>query len=215
MKESVKLVLDELMDRHEKLKVCRKEIEDAYLLLQDAYDQGKKLLICGNGGSAADSEHIAGELMKRFKYSRPVSEEFAQKMIAIDALRGEKLAKGLECPLRAVPLTSHIGLMTAYMNDVDAQGVYAQQVLGYGDEGDVLLAISTSGNSENIINACVAAKALGLKIIGLTGEKKSLLEDYADLCIKVPETETFKIQELHLPVYHGLCLMLETYYFGK
>ena len=208
MKEAVKQVLDELTDRYPELEVCRKEIEDAYLLLEEAYDHGKKLLICGNGGSAADSEHIAGELMKRFKYSRPVSEEFAKKMIAIDEKRGEKLAKGLERPLRAVPLTSHIGLMTAYMNDVDAQGVYAQQVLGYGDEGDVLLAISTSGNSENILNACVAAKALGLGIIALTGGKDCLLQDYADVCIMVPETETFKVQELHLPVYHCLCQML-------
>ncbi len=215
MKETVKQVLDELMDRYPGLEVCRKDIGNAFLLLEESYDQGKKLLICGNGGSAADSEHIAGELMKRFKYSRPVTEEFAKKMIAIDAKRGEKLAKGLERPLRAVPLTSHIGLMTAYMNDVDAQGVYAQQVLGYGDEGDVLLAISTSGNSENIVNACVAAKALGLKIIALTGGKQCLLQDYADVCIMVPETETFKVQELHLPVYHCLCLMLETNYFGK
>ena len=215
MKETVKLVLDELTERYPRLEVCRKEIEDAYLLLEEAYDHGKKLLIAGNGGSAADSEHIAGELMKRFKYSRPVTEEFAQKMIVIDAIRGEKLAKGLERPLRAVPLTSHIGLMTAYMNDVDAQGVYAQQVLGYGDEGDVFLAISTSGNSENIVNACVAAKALGLKIIALTGSKQCLLQNYADVCIQVPESETFKVQELHLPVYHCLCLMLETNYFGK
>ncbi|MBQ6560452.1 MAG: SIS domain-containing protein [Erysipelotrichaceae bacterium] len=215
MKETVKLVLDELTERYPRLEACRKEIEDAYLLLEEAYDHGKKLLIAGNGGSAADSEHIAGELMKRFKYSRPVTEEFAQKMIVIDAIRGEKLAKGLERPLRAVPLTSHIGLMTAYMNDVDAQGVYAQQVLGYGDEGDVFLAISTSGNSENIVNACVAAKALGLKIIALTGSKQCLLQNYADVCIQVPESETFKVQELHLPVYHCLCLMLETNYFGK
>ena len=215
MKETVKQVLDELTERYPRLEACRKEIEDAYLLLEEAYDHGKKLLIAGNGGSAADSEHIAGELMKRFKYSRPVTEEFAQKMIAIDAIRGEKLAKGLERPLRAVPLTSHIGLMTAYMNDVDAQGVYAQQVLGYGDEGDVFLAISTSGNSENIVNACVAAKALGLKIIALTGSKQCLLQNYADVCIQVPESETFKVQELHLPVYHCLCLMLETNYFGK
>ena len=214
MKETVKKELDDLIDRYEELAVCRKDIEDAYYLLQEAYDQGHKLLIAGNGGSAADSEHIAGELMKRFKIGRPVSEEFTQKMIAVDEKRGRKLAEGLERPLRAVPLTSHIGLMTAYMNDVDAQGVYAQQVLGYGDEGDVLLAISTSGNSENIINACVVAKALGIKVIGLTGQRDCLLNEYADVSIRVPQTETYKIQELHLPVYHVLCLMLETNYFG-
>ena len=215
MKETVKVVLDELMERYSRLEVCKKEIEDAYFILEDAYDHGKKLLIAGNGGSAADSEHIAGELMKRFKLARPVTEEFAQKMMAIDEKRGEKLAKELERPLRAIPLTSHLSITTAYMNDADAKGVYAQQALGYGDEGDVLLAISTSGNSENIVNACVVAKALGMKIIALTGEKSCLLQNYADVCIMVPETDTFKVQELHLPVYHALCLMLETNYFGK
>ena len=118
-------------------------------------------------------------------------------------------------PLRAVPLTSHIAITTAYMNDADATGVFAQQMLGFGDAGDVFLAISTSGNSENIISACVVAKALGISIIGLTGEKDSKLSEYADICIKVPETETYKIQELHLPVYHALCLMLESNYYGK
>ncbi|MBR4461143.1 MAG: SIS domain-containing protein [Erysipelotrichaceae bacterium] len=215
MKETVKVVLNELMERYSRLEVCKKEIEDAYFILKEAYDHGKKLLIAGNGGSAADSEHIAGELMKRFKLARPVTEEFAQKMMAIDEKRGEKLAKELERPLRTIPLTSHLSITTAYMNDADAKGVYAQQALGYGDEGDVLLAISTSGNSENIVNACVVAKALGMKIIALTGEKSCLLQNYADVCIMVPETDTFKVQELHLPVYHALCLMLETNYFGK
>ena len=173
------------------------------------------MLIAGNGGSAADSEHITGELMKRFKNARPVNKELADKLISIDKKRGEKLVKNLEMPLRAVPLTSHIAITTAYMNDADATGVFAQQLLGYGDKGDVFLAISTSGNSENIISACVVAKALGIKVIGLTGEKESKLSEMADICIKVPETETYKIQELHLPVYHALCLMLESKYFGE
>ena len=133
----------------------------------------------------------------------------------IDPERGDRLVKNLEMPLRAVPLTSHIAITTAYMNDADATGVFAQQMLGFGNEGDVFLAISTSGNSENIISACVVAKAMGIKIIGLTGEKESKLSKYADICIRVPETETYKIQELHLPVYHALCLMLESNYFGK
>ena len=215
MKETVKKELEGLIERYPKLCVCREDIEKAYLLLEETYDLGGKLLIAGNGGSAADSEHIAGELMKRFKVTRPISGEFAEKLKAIDPVRGEKLAKNLELPLRAVPLTSHIAITTAYMNDADATGVFAQQMLGFGDEGDVFLAISTSGNSENIISACVVAKAMGIRIIGLTGMKESRLSEVSDLCIRVPETETYRIQELHLPVYHCLCLMLESNYFGN
>lgn len=215
MKETVKKELDELIRRYPQLDVCKNDIEKAYLLLQKTYDEDHKLLIAGNGGSAADSEHIAGELMKRFKITRPISEELSKKLMAIDPQRGERLVRNLEMPLRAVPLTSHIAITTAYMNDADATGVFAQQLLGFGDAGDVFLAISTSGNSENIISACVVAKALNIKIIGLTGEKPSKLSDYADICIQVPETETYKIQELHLPVYHALCLMLESNYYGN
>ena len=215
MKKIVKNELEELIRRYPQLDVCKKDIEKAYLLLQKTYDKNGKLLIAGNGGSAADSEHIAGELMKRFKITRPISKGFADKLMKIDPERGERLVKNLEMPLRAVPLTSHIAITTAYMNDADATGVFAQQMLGFGNEDDVFLAISTSGNSENIISACVVAKAMGIKIIGLTGEKESKLSKYADICIRVPETETYKIQELHLPVYHSLCLMLESNYFGK
>ena len=215
MKKIVKNELEELIKRYPQLDVCKKDIEKAYLLLQKTYDKNGKLLIAGNGGSAADSEHIAGELMRRFKITRPINKELADKLMKIDAERGERLVKNLEMPLRAVPLTSHIAITTAYMNDADATGVFAQQMLGFGNEGDVFLAISTSGNSENIISACVVAKAMGIKIIGLTGEKESKLSKYADICIRVPETETYKIQELHLPVYHSLCLMLESNYFGK
>ena len=213
MKEIVRNELNDLVKRYPQLDVCQKDIEKAYLLLEEAYDNGRKLLIAGNGGSAADSEHMAGELMKRFKVTRPIEDSFAEKLKEIDAERGSRLAKNLERPLRAVPLTSHIAITTAYMNDADATGVFAQQMLGFADEGDVFLAISTSGNSENIISACVVAKAMGVKIIGLTGEKESLLDQYSDVCIKVPETETYKVQELHLPVYHCLCLMLESNYF--
>ena len=215
MKKIVKNELEELIKRYPQLDVCKKDIEKAYLLLQKTYDKNGKLLIAGNGGSAADSEHIAGELMKRFKITRPINKELADKLMKIDPERGDRLVKNLEMPLRAVPLTSHIAITTAYMNDADATGVFAQQMLGFGNEGDVFLAISTSGNSENIISACVVAKAMGIKIIGLTGEKESKLSKYSDICIKVPETETYKIQELHLPVYHALCLMLESNYFGK
>ena len=215
MKKIVKNELDELITRYPQLSACKKDIEKAYFLLQKTYDDNGKLLIAGNGGSAADSEHIAGELMKRFKITRPINKDLADKLLKIDPQRGERLVKNLEMPLRAVPLTSHIAITTAYMNDADATGVFAQQMLGFGDAGDVFLAISTSGNSENIISACVVAKAMGIKIIGLTGQKESELSKIADICIQVPETETHKIQELHLPVYHALCLMLESNYYGK
>lgn len=214
MKKNVKKEFEELFERYPQLESCRKDILKAYNTLLKAYDNQNKLLIAGNGGSAADSEHIAGELMKRFKVMRPLDKELSEKIMKIDPERGERLVKNLEMPLRAVPLTSHIAITTAYMNDADATGVFAQQLLGFGDEGDVFLAISTSGNSENIISACVVAKALGIKIIGLTGQKESKLSKISDICIRVPETDTFKIQELHLPVYHCLCLMLESHYFG-
>ena len=215
MEKIVQEEFELLFERYPRLEVCRKDIKKAYDLLLKTYDKNKKMLIAGNGGSAADSEHITGELMKRFKTLRPINKALSEKLISIDKTRGERLSKNLEMPLRAVPLTSHIAITTAYMNDADATGVFAQQMLGYGDKGDVFLAISTSGNSENIICACVVAKALGIKIIGLTGEKESKLSEIADICIRVPETETYKIQELHLPVYHSLCLMLESHYFGE
>lgn len=215
MKESVKQAVFDLVKRYPELKDCIKDIAGAFLHIKATYDNGGKLLIAGNGGSAADSEHIAGELMKRFKQKRPISEELRQKLLSVDKTIGEELSKSLENALCAIPLTSHVALTTAYMNDVNAEGVYAQQLLGYGKKGDTFLAISTSGNSKNIYYACVVAKALGIRVVGLTGANDSKLSSIADVCIKVPETETYKIQELHLPVYHCLCLMLENNYFGN
>ena len=204
-----------LIKRYPALEDCKHSIIEAYLLLEECYKKDHKLLIAGNGGSAADSEHIAGELMKRFKILRPVTEEFADKLKEIDSIRGEKLARNLERGLMAIPLVAHEALSTAYINDVDGLGVFAQQLFGYGRIGDVFLGISTSGNSENVMNAAVVAKALGLKIIGLTGQTGGALVEIADVTIRVPEKETYMIQELHLPVYHCLCLMLEDHFFGK
>lgn len=209
MNKSSKSEIIDLIRRYPTLEGCKKEIENAFLLLLSAYKKNRKLLIAGNGGSAADAEHIAGELMKRFDINRGVSKEFIDKLIEVDRKVGKELASYLEKPIEAIPLTSHISLTTAYMNDANADGVFAQQLLGYGKKGDVFLAISTSGNSKNIYNACIVAKALGLKIIGLTGKKSSKLSRIADITIKVPEDETYKVQELHLPIYHVLCKMLE------
>lgn len=207
--------IDLLIERYPKLNAIRKEIIDAYLLMEECYENGGKLLIAGNGGSAADSEHIAGELMKKFKIFRPVNERYAEKLKEVDPTRGEHLAKNLECALMAIPLVAHEALTTAYINDVDGFSVFAQQLLGYGQEGDVFLGISTSGNSKNIMNATVIARASGIKVVGLTGAKGGELAMVADVAVKAPETETYMIQELHLPIYHCWCLMLEDHFFGK
>ena len=203
-----------LIFRYPALQSIRQNIIDAYLLMETAYMNGGKLLIAGNGGSAADAEHIAGELMKRFKISRPVEREFAEKMMKIDMKRGTVLTQKLERGLMAIPLVAHEALTTAYINDVDAESIFAQQLFGYGRPGDVFLAISTSGNSKNILNATVVARASGIKVIGLTGTKGGELESVSDVVVKVPETETYMIQELHLPIYHCWCLMLEDKFFG-
>ncbi len=204
-----------LMDRYHILEPIKQNIIDAYLVMEECYEHDGKLLIAGNGGSAADSEHIAGELMKRFKTPRPVTYEMAEKLKTIDPVRGENLAKNLERSLMAIPLVAHEALSTAYINDVDGLGVFAQQLFGFGRQGDVFLGISTSGNSKNVMSATVVARALGIKVIGLTGAKGGELASVADVVVKVPETETYMIQELHLPVYHCWCLMLEDKFFGK
>ena len=239
--------LNHLIDRYPKLIVCREDIWQAYKLLETAYQNDRKLLVCGNGGSASDSEHIVGELMKEFKLKRKVyghtdcettlrslveenaeraemlkahtkciDRKFAkigEKMESIDPEMGAVLRENLQGALPAICLTGHSSLTTAFMNDANADLVFAQQVNGYGKAGDVFLGISTSGNSKNVLYAAVTAKSKGLKVIGLTGAKENKLMKFADVCIRVPETETFKIQELHLPVYHCLCLMLEQKFF--
>lgn len=207
--------LEVLLERYPQIETCRNDIEKAYLILEKCYENDHKLLIAGNGGSAADSEHIAGELMKRFKVPRPVTSNFAEKLKAIDPVRGENLAKNLERGLMSIPLVAHEALTTAYINDVDGLGVFAQQLYGFGRPGDVFLGISTSGNSKNVMSATVVARALGIKVIGLTGAKGGELANVSDVAIKVPETETYMIQELHLPVYHCLCSMLEDRFFGE
>ena len=208
MKLDVKLMkhIDLLIERYPVLKSIKDSIQ--------SYLNGGKLLIAGNGGSASDSEHIAGELMKSFKMERRIPDDFKEKLIAIDSVRGEQLAKNLQQPLLAIPLVSLEALSTAYINDVDGYGVYAQQMLGFGKPGDVFLAISTSGNSKNVMNATVVAHALGVKIIGLTGAKGGELASVADVTVKAPSEETYMVQELHLPIYHCWCLMLEEKFFG-
>jgi len=214
MVSKIEVHLKHLIDRYPKLIVCREDIKKAYLLLEEAYTDGRKLLVCGNGGSASDSEHIVGELMKEFKLKRKLYSDHAAALKAIDPDLGQVLADNLQGALPAISLTGHSSLQTAFMNDAVPELVFAQQVNGHGKPGDVFLGISTSGNSKNVLYAAVNAKAKGLKVIGLTGSRENKLMKYADVCIRVPETETYKIQELHLPVYHCLCLMLEEKFFG-
>ena len=211
--KNVESFINELMKRYPQLVVVRKEIEESYEVLKKSYQNGGKLLIAGNGGSCADSEHIVGELMKGFCLERKVPGDFADTLKEIDLEMGTNLAAKLQGALPAIALDNHNALNTAYLNDVDGLLCYAQQVYGYGTTGDVFLGISTSGNSKNILNAAIVAKAKGMKVIGLTGEGGGKLADISDVVIKVPEKETFKIQELHLPVYRCLCLMLEKEFF--
>lgn len=200
--------LDDLIIRYPALEVCKKDIVAAYELLVDCFTNGNKLLVAGNGGSAADALHIVGELMKAFILPRKISPVMCD---AIDNNCGhaEYLKQNLQMVLPAIALVSEIGLTTAYSNDVAPDLVFAQQVLGYGNDGDVFLGISTSGNSKNIIYAAEIAKAKGLNVIGLTGKTGGELGSLCDFCVKVPEFETYKVQELHLPVYHSICAQLE------
>ncbi len=202
-------MLSDLTERYPILESIQDDIEAAYEIMAESYRNGGKLLIAGNGGSASDSEHIVGELMKTFVSPRPIPEDMKEALIAADPRRGEVLAESLEGALRAIALTSHQSLSSAFANDVDGTLSYAQQVYGYGDPGDVFLGISTSGNAKNVMYAAVTARAKGLKVIGLTGKDGGNLAKFADVAIIVPEYETYKIQELHLPIYHELCLMLE------
>lgn len=206
--------IETLVSRYPELAVCKEDIQKAYEILEEAYSNNCKLLVCGNGGSASDSEHIVGELMKEFKLKRKVYADQAEAMKQIDPEMGTTLAENLQGALPAICLTGHSSLTTAFMNDANADLVFAQQVNGYGKAKDVFLGISTSGNSKNVMYAAITAKAKGLKVIGLTGARESKLYRLADCCIRVPEIETYKIQEYHLPVYHCLCLMLEDHFFG-
>ncbi|WP_274970488.1 D-sedoheptulose-7-phosphate isomerase [Lachnoanaerobaculum orale] len=213
MKESILKILDELIERYPILSGQRESIVVAYRILEYSYSNNGKLLVAGNGGSAADSEHIVGELMKSFVKPRNLNIKLKEKLTSIDERLGEVLANNLQGALPAISVTGHVGLSTAYLNDCNPLLSFAQQVNGFGNEGDVFLGISTSGNSENILFALVTAKAKGMKTVGLSGRDGGKMKEYCDEIIIAPENETFKIQELHLPIYHALCLMLEERFF--
>ncbi len=207
-------MMNELIERYAVLAVCKEEITAARNILISCYENGGKLLLCGNGGSCADCEHIAGELMKGFLKMRLLPDELKNEMEQnCPQLDGELLNR-IQGGLPAIPLTGFAALNSAFCNDVDPELVYAQPLMALAEKNDVLVAISTSGNSKNVVNAAKVAKGLGIKVVALTGASGGVLKELADVCIRVPETETFKVQELHLPVYHFLCAEIEKYFFN-
>jgi len=206
-------ILDKLICGFPKLCSSRQDLEKAFLTMMETFRGGGKALICGNGGSAADSEHIVGELMKGFKLKRSLPKAQREQLISASPEDGQYLADHLQGALPAVSLVSQTSLTSAFINDVASDMVFAQQVLGYGKPGDVLLGLSTSGNAKNVVNAVKVAKAIGLKAIGLTGKSGGALKNLCDVTIRVPAAETYAVQEYHLPVYHALCAMLEQEFF--
>ena len=214
MEKNIQRHVDLLAQRYPELKPLTNDICTVYEILEQCYADGGKLLVAGNGGSAADSEHIVGELMKGFKLPRKLDKAFADKLAEVDEQDGKILGEYLQGALPAIALTGHSALSTAFLNDCNPMLCFAQQVNGYGKAGDVFMGITTSGNSKNILYAATVAKAKNMKVIGLTGEKDSKLSEISDICIKVPQTETYMVQELHLPVYHCLCMMVEERFFG-
>lgn len=208
------IFIKDLIKRYPALTKVENEIHNAAECLIKCYEQQRKVLVCGNGGSSSDSDHIVGELMKGFEKKRPVQESFKRQLLSISEERGKYLAEKLQQGLPAISLTAHNSLITAVANDMDADLIFAQQVLGYGQHGDILIGISTSGNSNDVVDAVITAKAMGMIVIGLTGESGGKIKPFCDILINVPERRTSFIQELHLPVYHTLCMILENSFFG-
>ena len=196
-------MLIELLERYPNLISCKDDILRARETIIRCYENKAKLLLCGNGGSCADCDHIVGELMKGFLLKRKVD----------DKKIPENIREHLQGSLPAISLSSHTAFMSAFINDVEPSMVYAQMLYGYANADDVFLGISTSGNSSNVVNAAIVAKSLEIKTVALTGERSSKLSEISDIAIRVPETETYKVQELHLPVYHYLCAEVEKHFF--
>ncbi len=206
-------LLDTLIRRYPSLEGIRGDIETASNIIIEAYENGGQLLACGNGGSSADADHIVGELMKSFSKKRPLEESFENSLESVDAEKAEFLSSHLERGLPAISLSAHTALNTAVSNDIHGDLIFAQQVNGYGRKGDVFLGITTSGNSKNVIYAAIVAKTKGMKVLGLTGETGGELKNYCDAVIKVPAKWTPEVQELHLPVYHTICQIIEYHFF--
>jgi len=213
MKPQVEQIYEELFVNYPLIEECKKAIHDSFTVMKDSYYQKGKILICGNGGSAADAEHIVGELLKGFREPRPVDEKFLYKLRTLYRNDGEDLGRKIQEALPAISLTGQSAFSTAFANDVSPDTIFAQQVYALGLQQDVLIGISTSGNSKNVINAIKIAHAIGMKSIGLTGHSGGEIMKLCTVTICVPGTQTHRIQELHTPVYHTLCAMLEAEFF--
>lgn len=210
----VEFFINDLIDRHHSLEKSRTSIEQAAELLIKTAEKEGKLLICGNGGSSADADHIVGELMKGFILPRPLTDEQKRVLEIAGGELGIHMGERLQRGIPAISLSSQTALNTAFINDVDPSLIFAQQVIGLGKPGDLLWGLSTSGNSKNVAAAAIAAKASGLGTLAMTGKSGGRLSEICDVCIKVEGIETYKIQELHLPVYHTLCLIIEDFFFA-
>jgi D-sedoheptulose 7-phosphate isomerase len=202
-----------LIRRYPILIECREGIAKAYRLMKGCFESGNKFFVAGNGGSAADSGHIVGELMKSFVKKRPLSAGFVQRLNEVSREHSEYLSKSIQCGFPAIDLSAQGPLLTACINDIGSDLIYAQQICNYGGNGDVFMGISTSGNAKNLLYGMIAAKAKGINTIALLGGSGGTVKDYADAAVVVPESETYKVQELHLPIYHALCLAIEEYFF--
>jgi D-sedoheptulose 7-phosphate isomerase len=208
-----KEIINDLYHRYPALISCKPDIDKAILEVLNCYENKGKLLICGNGGSCSDADHIVGELMKSFEKKRPLEKVFEEGLKEVSAERGAYIAGKLQNALPAISLNAHSALYSAISNDIDGDLVFAQQIVGYGNPGDVLIAITTSGNSRNVVDAAITAKTKGLKVIGLTGKTGGKLKEFCDVCICVPSSSTPEVQEFHLPVYHTICKVVENEFF--
>jgi len=206
-------IVDAMISRYPKLDCCESEILEASKAIIDCFEKGGKLLLCGNGGSCADADHMVGELMKSFEKKRPLPKDLKEGLLLASPEQGDYLAENLQNAVPAISLCSQTSLVSAISNDMDADLVYSQQIAGYGKKGDVLFAFSTSGNSQNVVNATITAKAKGLRVIGLTGQHGGTMNQYCNTAICVPSTSTAEIQEYHLPVYHTICRIIENRFF--
>lgn len=207
MKKETLAILEKTIIDHPALSICRDDIIKAYNILISCYENGGTVLICGNGGSASDSEHIVGELMKGFLKKRPLS------AVDVEIIGDDTLSKNMQGALPAISLVSQTSIATAFMNDVEPNMVFAQQVYGYRNESNVLIGITTSGNSKNIVNAVKVANAFKMNTIGMTGESGGELNTLCKVTLKAPHKDTYRVQEYHLPIYHALCAMVESEFF--
>lgn len=215
MKVYTKNLIESFFLKFSNLHDLKESMEKAIAEMTERIENGGKVLICGNGGSASDSEHIAGELLKEFYIKRPINHEFKEKLVEVYGEEGRDMAENLQGAIPAISLISHSGFLSAYGNDAKPELSYAQEVFAYGNPGDMLIAISTSGNAKNVCYAAMLAKTLDVFVLSLTGEDGGKLRKYSDILINVPEKETYLVQELHLPLYHLLCRGIEYEIFGE